>query len=135
MIVSIGLLLANSNHGNMVRVRQNEFTHFDCNLAQGKTRKQMPSRLFGQRFDQSIIPLGDEFFERRGDFGVIHRISDMISRPGLFRPERYIKNQTLRLRAFRIGHTDARLNFELFDMNPVDHAGRDWMSDFEIMVL
>ena len=91
MIVSIGLLLANRGHGNMVRVRQNEFTHFDCDLAQGKTREQMPRHLFGQRFDQSIIPLSDEFFERRGDFGVIHRISDMIPWPGLFRPEGHIQ--------------------------------------------
>jgi hypothetical protein len=27
------------------------------------------------------------------------------------------------------------MNFELFDMNPVDHAGSDWMSDFEIICL
>jgi hypothetical protein len=27
------------------------------------------------------------------------------------------------------------MNFELFDMNPVDHAGRDLMNDFENIVL
>jgi hypothetical protein len=27
------------------------------------------------------------------------------------------------------------MNFELFNMNVVDHGGRDLMSDFEIIVL
>ncbi|HJY20446.1 MAG TPA: hypothetical protein VJ278_04580 [Chthoniobacterales bacterium] len=135
MIVSIGSLLANRCHGNMIRVRQNKFTHFDGDLAKGKTREQMPSRFFGECFDQSIIPLNDELFQRRRDFGIVHCVSDIIPGPGPFRPEGHIQRQPLRLRAFRIGHTDARLNSELFDMNPVDHAGRDWMSDFEIIVL
>jgi hypothetical protein len=119
----------------MVRARQNKFTHFDCDLAQGKTREQMPSHFFGECFDQSIIPLNDELFQRRRDFGIVHCVSDIIAGPGPFRPERHIQGQPLRLCAFRIGHTDARLNFELFDMNLVDHAGRDLMSDFEIIVL
>ena len=135
MIVSIGSLLANRCHGNMVRVRQNKFTHFDCDLAQGKTREQMPGRFFGECFDQSIIPLNDELFQRRRDFGIINRISDIIAWPRSVWPESHIQGQPLRLRAFRIGHTDARMNFELFNMNAVDHGGRDLISDFEIIVL
>jgi hypothetical protein len=27
------------------------------------------------------------------------------------------------------------MNFELFNMNAVDHGGRDWISDFEIIVV
>jgi len=119
----------------MIRVRQNKFTHFDGDLAKGKTREQMPSRFFGERFDQSIIPLNDELFQRRRDFGIINRISDIIARPRSVWPESHIQGQPLRLRAFRIGHTDARLNSELLNMNPVDHAGSDLMSDFEIIVL
>ena len=121
MILSIGSLLANRSHRNIVRVRQHEFTHFDCGLAQGKTRKQMPGRLFGESFDQSIIPLRDEFFQRRGDFGVIYCISDMIPWSGSFRPERYIEDQTLRLRALRFRYTHARTNFKLFDVDAIDH--------------
>src|SRR5689334_11094218 len=82
----------------------------------------MPSRLFGESLDQSIIPLRDEFFQRGADFGVIHCISDIIPWPGSFRPERYIKDQTLRLRALRIRYTHARTNFKLFDVDAIDHA-------------
>jgi hypothetical protein len=44
-------------------------------------------------------------------------------------------SQALRLSPLRIRHAHARMNFELLNMNPVDHAGSDWMSDFEIIVL
>jgi hypothetical protein len=73
--------------------------------------------------------------QRRRNFGIINRISDIIAWPRSVWPESHIQGQPLRLRAFRIGHTDAHMNFELFDMNPVDHAGSDWMSDFEIICL
>src|SRR5689334_16064447 len=82
----------------------------------------MAGRLFGERFDQSILALADELFQRGGDFGVIHCISDIIPWPGAFRPERYVKDQTLRLRALTIRHTDAHMNFKLFDVDAVYHT-------------
>ena len=106
----------------MVRVRQNKFTHFDCDLAQRKTGEQVPGPFLGQGFDQSIIALGEKLFQRRRDFGITHRVSDIVATPRSVRPERYIQDQALRFVALRIAHTHAHMNFKLFDVDAVDHA-------------
>ena len=120
--MSIASLLANRCHGNMIRVGQNKFTDFDYDLAQGKMREQMPGRLFGERFNQSIVALTDQLFYRGGYFRIIDCISNIIAALSSFRPKGHIQDQALWFGAFTIRHTDAGIDFQLLDMNAIDHG-------------
>ncbi len=76
---------------------------------------------FCESLDQLIIALADELFQRFGDFGIINRIGDVVAWFSNLRPQRHVQAQALRLRALRIRHPHAPMDFELLDVNAIDH--------------
>src|SRR5438477_2785569 len=76
---------------------------------------------FCESLDQLIIALADELFQRFGDFGIINRIGDVVAWFSNLRPQRHVQAQALRLRPLGIRHAHPSMDFELLNVNTIDH--------------
>ena len=84
-------------------------------------RQQMRRRLFGQSLNQFVITLADEFLHAFCHRRIVDGICNVIVELGNPRPERHVEAQALRFRALGIRHTHAPLDFQLLDMNAINH--------------
>jgi len=81
----------------------------------------MRRHLFGQSLNQFVIMLVDEFLRAFCYRRIVDGIFDVVAELGNLRPQRHVQAQALRFRALGIRHTHAPMDFELLDVNAIDH--------------